>query len=35
VNLKNAPDANGKPLPNTDIQAIPGGQDLRSAATSC
>ena len=28
VNLKNAPDANGNPLLNTDIQAIPGGQDL-------
>jgi len=29
VNLKNARDANGNALPNTDIQAIPGGQDLQ------
>ncbi len=29
VNLKNAKDATGNSLPNTDIQAIPGGQDLQ------
>ena len=29
VNLKNAKDGNGNSLPNTDIQAIPGGQDLQ------
>src|SRR3954463_12645761 len=28
VNLKNGKDANGNSLPNTDIQANPGGQDL-------
>jgi Tfp pilus tip-associated adhesin PilY1 len=28
VNLKDAKDAYGNSLPNTDIQAIPGGQDL-------
>ena len=28
VNLKNGRDANGSPLPNTDITANPGGQDL-------
>jgi len=29
VNIKNAKDANGNPLPNTDITAIPGGQPLQ------
>ncbi len=29
VNLKNARDANGSALPNTDITANPGGQDLQ------
>src|SRR3954470_23407588 len=29
VNLKNGNDANGNSLPNTDIQANPGGQDLQ------
>ena len=29
VNLKNAKDANGNPLPNTDITANPGGQALQ------
>ena len=28
VNLKNGPDINGAALPNTDITANPGGQDL-------
>ncbi len=28
VNLKNAKDVSGNPLPNTDINAIPGGQPL-------
>ncbi len=29
VNLKNANDANGNPLPNTDIESDPGGQPLQ------
>jgi hypothetical protein len=28
INLKNALDATGTPLPNTDIKTIPGGQDV-------